>query len=113
VLLGQIHPAPAGERDVLLWPQLAERLQAPDHGSPIVTSTVAAELGHKDVAVAEPVYRHLGKARHRAEVVEYRVVQHAAYIPEKLGAGETTSVTPNPAAAVRSFQVVVLYNLRP
>lgn len=32
----------------------------------------------------EKTYGHLGQARHRAEVVEYRVEQHAATLEDRL-----------------------------
>ena len=34
----------------------------------------------------EKTYGHLGQARHRAEVVEYRVEQHAATLEDRLAA---------------------------
>ena len=55
----------------------AARLQSLDQGAPVSTYTVARELGHGGEAMVRRVYGHLGQVRHRAEVVEYRVEQHA------------------------------------
>src|SRR5216684_7963197 len=60
----------------------AARLQTLDQGARVSTYTVAREMGHGGEAMVRRVYGHLGRLRHRAEVVEYRVEQHAA----KLGA---------------------------
>jgi integrase len=54
----------------------AARLQTLDRGAPVALWTVARELGHGGDAMVRRVYGHLGAVRHRAEVVEYRVVQH-------------------------------------
>ena len=56
----------------------AARLQSLDHGAPVDPYTVSREMGHSSRAMVERVYAHLGTVRHRAEVVEYRVEQHAA-----------------------------------
>ncbi len=56
----------------------AARLQSLDQGMPVSMYTVARELGHGGEAMVRRVYGHLGQVRHRAEVVEYRVEQHAA-----------------------------------
>jgi integrase len=53
------------------------RLQTLDNGAPVSTFTVARELGHTSVQLVERIYGHLGKVRHRSEVVEFRIEQHA------------------------------------
>jgi hypothetical protein len=53
------------------------RLQTLDNGAPVSTFTVARELGHTSVQLVEGIYGHLGKVRHRSEVVEFRIEQHA------------------------------------
>lgn len=55
----------------------AARLQTTDGGAPVSIYTVAQELGHGSETMIKRVYGHLGQVRHRAEVVEYRVEQHA------------------------------------
>jgi integrase len=60
------------------------RLQTLDHGAPVSTYTVSRELGHGSTAMVERVYAHLGSIRHRSEVVEYRVEQHAEALGERL-----------------------------
>jgi len=55
----------------------AARLQTLDQGAPVSPFTVSRELGHGSLAMVQRVYGHLGQVRHRAEVVEYRVEQHA------------------------------------
>lgn len=52
------------------------RLQTLDHGAPVSVWTVAKELGHSSPSQVEQTYGHLGRVRHRSEVVEYRVEQH-------------------------------------
>src|SRR5216684_3469310 len=47
---------------------------------------VAREMGHGGESMVRRVYGHLGQVRHRANVVEYRVEQHAAKLGERLGA---------------------------
>ncbi len=64
----------------------AARLQTLDHGAPVSTYTVAREMGHGGEAMVRRVYGHLGPLRHRAEVVEYRVEQHAAKLGARLEA---------------------------
>jgi len=63
----------------------AARLQTLDHGAPVSLYTVAQELGHGSEAMVKRVYGHLGQVRHHAEVVEYRVEQHAERLGERLG----------------------------
>jgi hypothetical protein len=46
-------------------------------------------LGHTSTALVERVYGHLGVIRHRAEVVEYRVEQHAEALADRLDALST------------------------
>lgn len=59
----------------------AARLQTFDNGAPVSIYTVAKQLDHGGDALVKRVYGHLGQVRHRAEMVEYRVEQHA----ERLG----------------------------
>ncbi|MGH2373690.1 MAG: hypothetical protein ACRDIC_09505 [bacterium] len=47
---------------------------------------MAKELGHGGESMVRRVYGHLGQVRHRAEVVEYRVEQHAAKLGGRLEA---------------------------
>jgi len=44
------------------------------------------ELGHGSEALVKRIYGHLGTARHRAKVVEYRVEQHKKVLKEQLAA---------------------------
>jgi integrase len=62
----------------------AARLQTLDGGSPVSIYTVGKELGHGGDALVKRVYGHLGTVRHRAEVVEYRVEQHAGQLGDRL-----------------------------
>lgn len=62
------------------------RLQTLDQGAAISPFTVSRELGHGSFAMVQRVYGHLGQVRHRADVVEYRVEQHAAASGERLAA---------------------------
>jgi integrase len=50
------------------------RLQTLDRGAPVSVFTVSKELGQSGDALVKRVYGHLGQVRHRADVVEYRVV---------------------------------------
>ena len=70
----------------------AARLQTLDHGAPVSVYTVARELGHGSTAMVEKVYSHLGTMRHRSEVVEYRIEQHAEALGKRL---EALNVTQN------------------
>ena len=60
------------------------RLQTLNDGAPVGPYTVVRELGHGSTAMVERVYVHLGSIRHRSEVVEYRVEQHAEVLGERL-----------------------------
>jgi integrase len=62
----------------------AARLQTLDRGAPVSLYTVAKELGHGGDALVKRVYGHMGNVRHRAEVVEYRVEQHASELADRL-----------------------------
>jgi len=62
----------------------AARLQTLDRGAPVSQWTVARELGHGGTQLVDRVYGHLGQVRHRSEVVEYRVEQHAEELGERL-----------------------------
>jgi hypothetical protein len=42
---------------------------------------VAKGMGHGGFSLVRKVYGHLGKIRHRSEVIEYRVEQHFEHIP--------------------------------
>jgi integrase len=79
----------------------AARLQRLDHGAPVSPYTVARELGHGSAAMVEKVYSHLGTLRHRSEVVEYRVEQHADALGMRLESLNivTQTVTQPPADA--------------
>lgn len=62
----------------------AARLQTLDRGAPVSLFTVGRELGHGGDSLVRRVYGHLGDVRHRAEVVEYRVEQHAPILRDRL-----------------------------
>lgn len=62
----------------------AARLQTLDQGAPVSLYTVSRELGHDSRDMVERVYSHLGSVRHRSEVVEYRVEQHAEVLHDRL-----------------------------
>jgi integrase len=62
----------------------AARLQTTDRGAAVALWTVAKELGHTGPAMIERTYGHLGEVRHRSDVVEYRVEQHAAKLGDRL-----------------------------
>jgi integrase len=62
----------------------AARLQTLDAGAPVSPFTVSRELGHGSRTMVEMVYSHLGTIRHRTEVVEFRVEQHAERLGERL-----------------------------
>ena len=62
----------------------AARLQTLDHGAPVSVFTVARELGHTSTALVERIYGHVAGVRHRSEVVEYRVEQHADVLGDRL-----------------------------
>jgi integrase len=64
----------------------AARLQTLDQGAPVSPYTVGRELGHGGDALVRRVYGHLGQIRHRSEVVEYRVEQHADVLKDRLAA---------------------------
>jgi len=64
----------------------AVRLQTLDRGAPVSPFTVAREMGHGGRSLVDRVYGHLGDVRHRAEVVEYRVEQHADALGDRLEA---------------------------
>jgi integrase len=66
----------------------AGRLQTLDSGAPVSPFTVSRALGHDSRAMAEGIHSHLGAARHRAEVVEYRVEQYRKQLGEGLEALE-------------------------
>jgi hypothetical protein len=62
----------------------AARLQTLEGGAPVSPFTVSRELGHGSRTMVEEVYAHLGTMRHRSEVVEYRIEQHAAALADHL-----------------------------
>jgi integrase len=63
------------------------RLQTLDRGAPVSQDTVARELGHSSTDLVQQVYGQPGSGpRHRSEVVEYRVEQHAAILRDRLEA---------------------------
>jgi len=49
----------------------AARLQTLDQGAPVSVFTVSKELGHGGDTLVKRIYGHLGRVRHRSEVVEY------------------------------------------
>ena len=75
------------------------RLQTMDRGAPVAAWTVAKELGHTGTAMIEKTYGHLGEVRHRADVVEYRVEQHAAKLGDRLVAVTSGNRTGSQVAA--------------
>lgn len=62
------------------------RLQTTDRGAAVAPFTVSRELGHGGRAMVERVYGHLGQNRHRSEVVEYGIEQHAEVLRPTLEA---------------------------
>ncbi len=64
----------------------AARLQTLDAGAPVSPFTVGRELGHGGDALVKAVYGHLGNVRHRSDVVEYRIEQHAATLGDRISA---------------------------
>jgi integrase len=72
----------------------ATRLQTINQGAPVSAYTVAKEMGHGGETMVRRVYGHLGQVRHRAEVVEYRVEQHAAKLGDRLRAIQRPTVAP-------------------
>ena len=60
------------------------RLQTLDRGEPVSVYTVRCELGHGSDDMVNKVYSHLGDVRHRSEVVEYQVSQHAEVLGDRL-----------------------------
>lgn len=67
----------------------AARLMSLDGGAPVSTFQVAREMGHGGDSLVRRIYGHLGDVRHRAEVVEYRVEQHANALGDRLTALRT------------------------
>ncbi len=51
---------------------------------PVSPYTVARELGHGGEAMVRRGYGHLGTVRHRSEVLEYRVEQHAERLADRV-----------------------------
>jgi integrase len=68
------------------------RLQTLDHGAPVSTDTVRREMGHGSPRLVERIYGHLGTVRHRSEVVEYRIEQHAEKLRDRLAGLEREAV---------------------
>ena len=62
------------------------RLQTLDGGAPVSPFTVGKELGHGGTSMVQRVYSHLGKVRHRSDVVEYRIEQHREALGDRLKA---------------------------
>ena len=66
-------------------------------GEPVGVDTVRREMGHSTDRLVQLVYGHLGDVRHRAEVVEYRVEQHAAVLADRMavmgGSGTSAGTT--------------------
>jgi integrase len=63
---------------VLRHTYISTRIQTLDRGRPVAAFTVAREVGHSSTAMIERTYGHLSEARHRANVVEYRVRRRKA-----------------------------------
>ena len=61
---------------------ISTRIQTLDRGKPVAAFTVAREVGHSSTRMIEKVYGHPSDARHRANVVEYRV-QRAVQVSQK------------------------------
>jgi integrase len=72
----------------------ATRLQTLDDGAPVSEYTVAKEMGHGGTAMVRRVYGHLGRVRHRADAVEYRVEQFAHKLGHRLEALARASLAP-------------------
>jgi hypothetical protein len=62
----------------------AARLMTLDGGAPVSLYMVSREMGHGSEDLVRRVYSHLGAARHRSEVVEYRVEQHFERLGDQL-----------------------------
>jgi len=62
------------------------RLQTTDGDKPVAEYLVERELGHGSGEMLRRVYGKVGRNRHRAEVVEYRVEQHAAKLTDAIAA---------------------------
>lgn len=71
----------------------AARLQSLDGDAPVSVFTVANEMGHGGEAMVRKVYGHLGRVRHRAPAVEYRVDQHAVKLADRLAAMRACDTT--------------------
>lgn len=71
----------------------AARLQTLDQGAAVSPFTVGRELGHGGSALVHRVYGHLGEARDRSAVVEYRIEQHGAKLGDRLRALRERNVT--------------------
>jgi integrase len=77
--LGKIakHPKGSLRTRVFRHSYCAARLQTLDGGAPVSLYTVCRELGHESEDMVRRVYAHLGQARHRSEVIEYRFALEA------------------------------------
>ena len=62
----------------------AARLQTTDNGREIAQFTVAAELGHNSSQMVGDVYGHVGRVRHRSEVVEYPLEPYMLQLKTRL-----------------------------
>jgi integrase len=62
------------------------RLQTLDGAAPVSPFTIGRELGHGGDQLVRKIYGHLGTVRHRSNVVEYRVEQHAATLGDRIAA---------------------------
>ena len=67
------------------YPDPAGESSRRDRGAPVSVYTVARELGHGSEEMVRRVYAHLGKVRHRSEVVEFRLEQHLEALKDRLG----------------------------
>ena len=81
----------AGKFDGEAWRVLRRtyataRLQTTDADKPIAEYVVERELGHGSGEMLRRVYGKVGRNRHRAEFVEYRVEQHAGILADAIAA---------------------------
>lgn len=64
---------------------IAARLQTVEGGAPVSIYAVAREVGHAGPDMIEAIYGHVGQVRHRSDVVEFRLDQHATAVKERFG----------------------------
>lgn len=69
---------------VLRHTYCSARLQTLDGGAPVSEFTVAKEMGHGGFSLVRNIYGHLGRIRHRSDVVEYHVAQHRDLLEQRI-----------------------------